>query len=72
MTNAELTQVLDELEIPTDKVVNDITHHGNTAGATVPIALAEAVASGRIMEGHRVLITSVGAGYTFGAAVHQF
>jgi 3-oxoacyl-[acyl-carrier-protein] synthase-3 len=53
------------------KVVNNVAHHGNTSGATVPIAFAESIASGRIQPGSRVLLTSVGAGYTFGAAVYQ-
>jgi 3-oxoacyl-[acyl-carrier-protein] synthase-3 len=64
--------VLDDLGIPPGKAVNNVAYHGNTAGATVPIALAEAMEEGRIGHGSRVLLTSVGAGYTFGAAVHRF
>ncbi len=59
------------LQLPDTKVVNNVAHHGNTSGATVPIALAESIASGRIRPGSRILLTSVGAGYTFGAAVYQ-
>lgn len=71
--NALMVQaVLDDLGIPADRAVNDVAHHGNTSGATVPIALAEALDSGRIHAGSKVLLTAVGAGYTFGAAVHQF
>jgi len=71
--NALMVQaVLDDLGIPSAKAVNNIAHHGNTAGATVPIALVEALEAGRIKPGNRVLITSVGAGYTFGAAVYCF
>lgn len=65
-------EVLNVLEIPAERAVNDVTHHGNTSGATVPIALAEALEAGRIGAGDHVLLTSVGAGYTFGAAVHRF
>ena len=64
--------VLDELGIPRAKGVDNIADHGNTSGATVPIALAEAWESGRIGRGANVLMTSVGAGYTFGAAIHRF
>jgi len=64
--------VLDDLGIPPEKAVNEVALHGNTSGATVPIALAEAIESGRVRPGSRVLLSSVGAGYTFGAAVHVF
>lgn len=64
--------VLEDLGIPPEKAVNDVTHHGNTAGATVPIALDEAREAGRVGPGALVLLTSVGAGYTFGAALHRF
>lgn len=71
--NALMVQaVLDDLGIPAAKAVNNVAHHGNTSGATVPIALAEAIEEGRVRQGSRILITSVGAGYTFGAAVYQF
>lgn len=71
--NAFMVQeVLDVLGIPPERSVNDVVLHGNTSSATVPIALAEAVATGRIRSGSTVLLTSVGAGYTFGAAVHRF
>ena len=53
------------------KVVNVVAHHGNTSGASVPIALVESIESGLIRPGSRTLLTSVGAGYTFGAAVYQ-
>jgi 3-oxoacyl-[acyl-carrier-protein] synthase-3 len=71
--NALMVQAaLDDLGIPPEKAVNNVARHGNTAGASVAIALAEAIDEGRIRPGSRVLITSVGAGYTFGAAVHRF
>ena len=65
-------EVLHALKIPAERAINDVTHHGNTSGATVPIALAEAIESGRVGAGDLVLLTSVGAGYTFGAAIHRF
>ncbi len=65
-------EALDALGLPAERAVNDVVHHGNTSGATVPIALAEAREAGIIGPGCRVLLTSVGAGYTFGAAIHRF
>jgi len=61
----------DALHLDDRKVINNVVHHGNTSGASVPIALAEGIESGRIRPGSRILLTSVGAGYTFGAAVYQ-
>jgi len=61
-----------DLGIDHERAVDNVEHHGNTSGATVPIALAEAVDAGRIRAGSKVLLTAVGAGYTFGAAIHQF
>jgi 3-oxoacyl-[acyl-carrier-protein] synthase-3 len=71
--NARLVEaVLEDLGIPAAKAVNNVAYHGNTAGASVPIALAESIEQGRIKHGTRVLLTAVGAGYTFGAAVYSF
>lgn len=71
--NARMVElVLEALEIDPSRAVNDIVHHGNTSGASVPIALSEALESGRIRDGSLVLLTSVGAGYTFGAALYRF
>ena len=65
-------RVLEELGIDPSKAIDNVEHHGNTSGATVPIALDEARRAGRIEAGSLVLLTSVGAGYTFGAALHRF
>lgn len=71
--NANLTHEIGEaLGLPETKVVDCIATHGNTSGASVPIALDESLAAGRIAPGDTVLLASVGAGYTFGAAVHRF
>lgn len=71
--NALMVQaVLDDLGIDPARAVNNVEHHGNTSGATVPIALDEALRAGRIGPGANVLLTAVGAGYTFGATVHRF
>jgi 3-oxoacyl-[acyl-carrier-protein] synthase-3 len=71
--NARLVEEIAlDLGLPEARVVNEIANHGNTSGATVPIALAEARASGRIGPGSTVMLASVGAGYTFGAVIHRF
>lgn len=71
--NARMVErVLDELNIPPERAMNSIARHGNVSAATVPLALSEALEAGRIEPGDRVLLTSAGAGFTFGAAVHRF
>ncbi len=46
-----------------------ITNYGNTADASIPITISEAVRAGRIQRGDRVLIAGIGAGFTFGVTI---
>lgn len=55
--------------IPPERVVLTIAEHGNTSAASVPLALATAVADGRIKPGHLVLLEAMGGGLTWGAAL---
>jgi 3-oxoacyl-[acyl-carrier-protein] synthase III len=59
----------ERLGLPECKVVINLERFGNTTGATIPLALADAVAAGRIKKGNLVLLTSVGAGFTVGAVL---
>lgn len=45
---------------------------GNSGAASVPIALSEAVQSGKLKEGDNVVIAAVGAGFNFGASVWRW
>jgi 3-oxoacyl-[acyl-carrier-protein] synthase-3 len=58
--------------IPAEKTYLNIERYGNTSAASVPMALVEAVAAGRIKPGDRVLMAAFGAGYTAGAAVYEW
>ena len=58
--------------IPMDKVYVNVDRYGNTSAASVPIALDEAVRTGRIKEGSTVLLVAFGAGFTWGAMVLRF
>ncbi len=64
-----LRTVGEKLDLPSDKVVDAIENYGNTSAATVPIALAEAAADGRLVDGSRVLMAAFGAGFTWGAVI---
>ena len=67
-----IESVARQLSIPWDKTYINIEKYGNTSAASVPMALAEAVAAGRIKEGDRVLMVAFGAGYTAAAAVVEW
>jgi 3-oxoacyl-[acyl-carrier-protein] synthase-3 len=60
------------LGIEDGKVLINIERYGNTSTATIPIALHEGVAQGRISPGDRVLLASFGAGLTWGACVLEW
>ena len=58
-----------KLEVPREKLVVTVDHHGNTSAASVPLALDEYVRSGRIRPGHRMLLQGVGGGFTWGSSM---
>jgi 3-oxoacyl-[acyl-carrier-protein] synthase III len=59
----------ERLGLPESKVIINLEKYGNTTGATIPLALADAVARGRLRSGDLVLLASVGAGFTVGAVL---
>lgn len=63
-----LEAVAQRLGIPRDKVAINVERFGNTSAATIPIALSEWWQSGRLQKGDKVVMCSIGAGYTFAAA----
>ncbi|MEF2145796.1 MAG: beta-ketoacyl-ACP synthase III [Desulfovibrionaceae bacterium] len=61
-----------KLGIPGERVFINVEKYGNTSAASVPIALAEAAQQGFIQPGQRMLITSFGGGFTWGAGLLAF
>ena len=57
----------ERLGVPMSKVVVNIENVGNTTAATIPLALAQAEADGRLVTGSRVLLVAFGGGFTWGA-----
>jgi 3-oxoacyl-[acyl-carrier-protein] synthase-3 len=57
----------EKLGIDPSKVVINIERFGNTTAATIPLALSDAIAAGRLKKGDLVLLCSVGAGFTVGS-----
>jgi 3-oxoacyl-[acyl-carrier-protein] synthase III len=58
-----------KLGIDPSKVVVTVDRHGNTSAASIPLALADAVADRRIKRGDLVLLEAMGGGFTWGAAL---
>lgn len=67
-----LENLRDRIEIPENKFYIGMEETGNTVSATIPIALRNAMDTGRIEEGMKVLIAGFGVGYSWGATVLQF
>ncbi|MGA9467167.1 MAG: beta-ketoacyl-ACP synthase III [Exiguobacterium marinum] len=59
---------MERLNLEEEKVVMTIQDHANTSAASIPLALAEAVKSGKIQDGQTVVIAGFGAGLTWGAS----
>ena len=68
--NARIAEaVAERLQLPREKLVLDMSDLGNTAGATIPLALERA--RPRMRRGERVLVTTFGAGATWGCQLYE-
>ncbi|MET9348834.1 beta-ketoacyl-ACP synthase III [Streptomyces termitum] len=63
-----LEAVAKRLDLPPERVVANIEDVGNTAAASIPLALAWAADRGRLAPGDRVVLTAFGGGLTWGSA----
>jgi 3-oxoacyl-[acyl-carrier-protein] synthase-3 len=61
-----------KLGFPPEKVVVNVEKYGNTSSGSIPLALADAVADGRIRPGAKVLMTGMGAGLTWGSGLIEW
>jgi 3-oxoacyl-[acyl-carrier-protein] synthase-3 len=64
-----LEGVARRLCIDGSRVISTVEHHANTSAASIPLALAQGVADGRIRPGQLLLLEAMGGGLTWGAAV---
>ncbi len=68
--NARIIEgVRSRLDLPTSKVFQNLQRYGNTSGASIPIALYDAVREDVLKEGMRVAVAGFGGGFAWGAAV---
>jgi 3-oxoacyl-[acyl-carrier-protein] synthase-3 len=61
-----------KLGISEDRVVVNVDRYGNTSSGSIPLALADAEADGRLRDGALVLMTGMGAGLTWGSALMEW
>ena len=70
------TRIIDyatkKLGIAEDRVIVNVDSYGNTSSGSIPLALGDAEADGRLREGSLVLMTGMGAGLTWGSTLMEW
>jgi 3-oxoacyl-[acyl-carrier-protein] synthase III len=61
--------VAERLELPAERVADYVAETGNTSAASIPLTLSLLREDGRLRPGQRLLLSAVGAGFTWGAGV---
>ena len=61
-----------KLKLPPERVVVTVDRHANTSAASIPLALADAVATGRLERGDLIVMEAIGGGLTWGAALARY
>ncbi len=71
--NLRISQYIQaKMGLGADKVFNNIMKYGNTTAASIPIALSEAKAEGKVKDGDLLCLAAFGSGFTWGSALIQF
>jgi 3-oxoacyl-[acyl-carrier-protein] synthase-3 len=61
--------VAERLDLPRERIYMNIDRYGNTSAASIPIAMDEAVRTGRLKRGDLLLLTAFGGGFTWGSSL---
>ena len=64
-----MQSVAEKLGVSFDKVLTNLCEYGNTSAGSIPLALEEAVSSGKVKKGDVIVCAGFGAGLSWGAAV---
>lgn len=68
--NLRISQFIQQkMQLPNDKVFNNIQKYGNTTAASIPIALSEAVQAGKLKDGDLLCLAAFGSGFTWASAL---
>lgn len=61
-----------KLKMPLEKLIVTVDQHGNTSAASIPLALDEAVRSGKVKKDDVLMLEGVGGGFTWGAVLLKY
>jgi len=64
--------VSERLKLPREKVISNLSEYGNTSAASIPLALDEAVRSGKVKKGDIIASSGFGAGLTWGGIIFRW
>jgi 3-oxoacyl-[acyl-carrier-protein] synthase-3 len=67
-----INAAIDVLHIPRSKVYNNLERYGNTSAGSIPLALDEAVAEGRVSPGSLIVMSGFGAGLSWGTGIWRW
>lgn len=67
-----INAAIDVLRIPRTKLYNNLDRYGNTSAGSVPLALDEALADGRLQRGQHVILSGFGAGLAWGTTIMRW
>jgi 3-oxoacyl-[acyl-carrier-protein] synthase-3 len=67
-----INAAIDVLHIPRSKVFNNLERYGNTSAGSIPLALDEAIAEGRLHPGNLIIMSGFGSGLAWGTAVMRW
>ncbi len=67
-----ITATAKRLDMPMERVIVTVDRHGNTSAGSVPLALDEAVRSGKVQRGQLLLMEAFGGGFTWGSALVRY
>jgi 3-oxoacyl-[acyl-carrier-protein] synthase-3 len=67
-----LRAVAEKLQLPDERVADYVGETGNTSAASIPLTLSLLREDGRLRPGQRLLLSAVGAGFTWGAGVVEW
>jgi 3-oxoacyl-[acyl-carrier-protein] synthase-3 len=67
-----LRAVAEKLELPDERVADYVGETGNTSAASIPLTLSLLREDGRLRPGQRLLLSAVGAGFTWGAGIVEW
>ena len=64
-----IDKVVKDLKVPSEQFFLNLAHYGNTSAASIPIALKEAITTGRAKSGDKMMLIGFGGGLTWGGCI---